>query len=109
MARYVPPAPGVQSPMRWGSEDGLQALFGQAARAITVTRRSFVFRYRSAQHWLDVFRTYYGPTLKAFEALDAAGQEALGREIVALLEAHHQGGPGLAVPSAYVEAVIVRA
>lgn len=109
LARYIPPAPGVQSPMRWGTEAGLRELFGPAAAEIRVERRSFVFRYRSPSHWLEVFRTYYGPTVKAFEALDAERQAALADEIIALLEAQHTGGPGLAVPSAYLEAVITRA
>ena len=108
LGRYVPPPAGLQSPMRWGSEEGLRAIFGDAAGELRVAERSFVFRYRSAQHWLDVFRTYYGPTVKAFEALDAERQAALAGEIIALLEAHHQGGPGLAVPSTYIEAVITR-
>jgi SAM-dependent methyltransferase len=107
LGRYNPPAPGVQSPMRWGTEAGLRELFGDAVREIRVTQRSFVFRYRSPQHWLEVFRTYYGPTVKAFEALDAERQQALAQDIIGLLEAAHQGGPGLAAPSAYVEAVII--
>lgn len=108
LARYVPPAPGVQSPMRWGTQEGAQALFGDAAQDLRVTPRSFVFRYHSAQHWLEIFRTYYGPTVKAFESLDGAQQSALAQEIIALLEEHHQGGSGLAVPSAYVEVVLTR-
>jgi ubiquinone/menaquinone biosynthesis C-methylase UbiE len=106
LGQYIPPAPGVQSPMRWGTEDGLRALFGDAMQEMRVTPRDFVFRYRSAQHWLEVFRTYYGPTVKAFGALDAERQNALAQEIIGLLEARHQGGPGLAVPSAYAEVVI---
>ncbi|MBC8075878.1 MAG: methyltransferase domain-containing protein, partial [Chloroflexales bacterium] len=108
LARYIPPAPGVQSPMRWGTEDGLRALFGDAARDMRITPRTFVFRYQSPQHWLEVFRTYYGPTVKAFEALDSERQSALAQDIIALLEERHQGGPGLAVPSEYFEVVITR-
>jgi ubiquinone/menaquinone biosynthesis C-methylase UbiE len=108
LARYIPPTPGVQSPMRWGTEEGLRALFGAEARELRVTPRTFVFRYRSPQHWLEVFRTYYGPTLKAFEALDAERQGALARDIITLLEERHQGGPGLAVPSEYLEVVVTR-
>lgn len=108
LARYIPPPPGVQSPMRWGSEEGLRALFGDSALEMRLTRRTFEFRYRSAEHWLEVFRTYYGPMVKAFEALDGEHQSALAREIIALLEERHQGGPGLVVPSEYLEAVIAR-
>lgn len=92
--------------MRWGTEDGLLTLFGDTIQELRVTPRNFVFRYRSAQHWLDVFRTYYGPTVKVFEALDGERQSALAQEIIGLLEARHQGGPGLTVPSADVEVVI---
>lgn len=108
MGSYIPPAPGVQSPMRWGSEEGIAMLFGDAAQSAQITRHNFVFRYHSAQHWLQVFRTYYGPTLKAFEALDSEQREALTRDIIALLESHHKGGPGLAVPSEYVEVILRR-
>ena len=108
MGRYIPPAPGVQSPMRWGTEDGLHTLFGNSIHALKITRRNFVFRYRSAQHWLDTFRTYYGPTVKAFEALDQDRQAALAQDILALLESQHTGGSGLAIPSEYLEVVITK-
>lgn len=108
LGRYIPPAPGVQSPMRWGTEDGVRALFGDAAQDLKVTSRSFMFRYRSPEHWLEVFRTYYGPTVKAFEALDGERQQALAQDIIALLKEHHQGGTGLAVPSEYLEVVVTR-
>ena len=68
-----------------------------------------MFRYRSAQHWLEIFRTYYGPVLKAFAALDAPGQAALGGDLLALLERGNQGGPEtLAVPGEYLEVVAIR-
>lgn len=108
MGSYIPPAPGVQSPMRWGTEEGIHALFGDMVRSIQITPRTFSFRYRSAQHWLDVFRTYYGPTLKAFESLDTDGQQALANDIITLLESQHAGGPGLLIPSEYVEVVMYR-
>ena len=69
----------------------------------------FVFRYRSAQHWLDVFRTYYGPVLKAFAALDADGQAGLARDLNEVLQRFNQGGTDtLAVPSEYLEVVATR-
>jgi SAM-dependent methyltransferase len=108
LGRFIPPAPGVQSPMRWGSEEGLRALFGADAAGMRVARRSFVFRYRSADHFLEVFRSYYGPTVKAFEALDGGQQQALTEAILALLAEHHAGGPGLAVSSDYLEVVLTR-
>jgi SAM-dependent methyltransferase len=107
LARYNTPPPGVPSPMRWGSEQGLHTLFG-AAMQLQLTRRHFVFRYRSAEHWLDVFRTYYGPMVKAFESLDSERQAALADDMLALLGHYHSGGPGLAVSSEYIEVVLVR-
>jgi ubiquinone/menaquinone biosynthesis C-methylase UbiE len=78
IGKYLPPPTGVKSPAVWGTREWLQATFGAAASAITAESRQFAFRYRSAQHFLDVFRTYYGPMLKAFETLEEAGGKALG-------------------------------
>ncbi len=77
IGKYVPPAPGLKSPALWGTQARLQELFGAGARALHIHSREFVFRYRSPEHWIEVFRTYYGPTNKAFAALDANGQAAL--------------------------------
>ncbi|MBJ2156626.1 class I SAM-dependent methyltransferase [Variovorax sp. IB41] len=104
---HVAPPAGVRSPALWGSEPHLVALFGPRARDLHVAHRKFHFRYRSAAHFVQVFREFYGPTHKAFGALDAAGQAALQRDITALLdELDIGGGRGLVVPSEYAEAVI---
>jgi hypothetical protein len=77
--------------------------------ALQAHRREFVFRYRSPQHWLEVFRTYYGPVRKAFEALDGEGQAALERDVIALLERFNRSKSGtLAAPSEYLEVVVTR-
>ncbi|HSV71861.1 MAG TPA: class I SAM-dependent methyltransferase [Methylibium sp.] len=103
----LPPPAGLKSPALWGTEAHLAELFGERAAAIRCERRHFAFRYRSAAHWLQVFRDYYGPTHKAFAALDAAGQQALAREITALLEQMNTAGAGsLVVPSEYLEVVV---
>jgi len=105
---HVPPPPGLQSPALWGTKGHLAALFPQAAD-IACTTRFFNFRYRSAAHWVQVFRDYYGPTHKAFAALDATRAAALEADIVALLEELNVGGPdSLVVPGEYLEAVIVK-
>ncbi len=107
---YIPPPAGLQSPAHWGSEPHIVALFGVQAEGLRSERRHFHFRYRSPAHWLQVFRTFYGPTHKAFAALDAAGQQALERDITALLEQMNTGGTGsLVVPSEYLEVVITKA
>ncbi len=107
---YVPPPQGVKSPSLWGTEPHIVELFGPRAAQLSCERRHFVFRYRSSAHWLQVFRAYYGPVLKAFAALDPAARPALERDITALLEELNVGGPAaLVVPSEYLEVVITRA
>jgi len=109
IGKYVPPPAGVKPPALWGTEQRLRELFGDDITALTITRRLFVFRYRSAKHFLEVFRTYYGPVLKAFAALDTAGQAGLAGELTELLQRFNQGGSDtLAVPSEYLEVVATR-
>lgn len=110
IGKHVPPPAGVQSPALWGTEARLHELFGGGISNLSITKRMFVFRYRSAAHWLEVFRTYYGPMLKAFAALDPAGQAALAADLTALLERFNQGGSAtLSIPSEYLEVVATRA
>ena len=76
IGRYIRRAPGVKPPSLWGTEERLRELFGSRDRALQAPRRNFVFRYRSPKHWLDTFRTYYGPVHKAFAALEAGSRRA---------------------------------
>jgi ubiquinone/menaquinone biosynthesis C-methylase UbiE len=107
IGRHVPPPGGVKPPSLWGSEAHLADLFpGQAIRS---TKQIFNFRYRSAEHWLETFRTWYGPTNRAFAALDAAGQAALQAEILELLNRMNRGGTDtLIVPGEYLESVVMK-
>jgi SAM-dependent methyltransferase len=108
VARHVPPAPGVQSPLLWGTDDHLQELF-QGATSIAHSTRMFAFRYKSADHWVEVFRNFYGPTYTAFLALDAGGQAALEADLKTLLRSQDLGGSGgLVVPGEYLETVITK-
>ena len=108
VAKYVPPVPGVQSPLLWGTKAHLQELFAKAA-SIEHTVRHFNFRYESPAHWIDVFRTFYGPVHKAFASLEADRQAALEADLIALLQnANHGGETGLVVPAEYLETVITR-
>ncbi len=109
IGHYAPPPAGLESPAAWGTEAFLHARFGEDARSISINRRSFCFRYESPQHWLDVFTRYYGPTLKAFEALDEAHRESLGDDILALIAHFNTARDGsMVVPSEYLEVVIDR-
>lgn len=104
---HVPPPAGLRSPALWGTEPHLVSLFGPQARDLRIERKVFPFRYRSAAHFVQIFRDLYGPTHKAFAALDAAGQAALERDMTALLnEFDIGGGRGLVAPSEYAEIVI---
>jgi hypothetical protein len=109
IGRYVPPAAGLSSPALWGTEARLDELFRSSAQRIRVARREFVFRYRSPLHWIEVFRTYYGPVTKAFGALDAERQADLTRDLLALLESRNRAADrALVMPSEYLEVVIER-
>ena len=106
---HVPPPPGLQSPLLWGTEPHIVELFGSQAAGIRCERRMFNFRYRSAAHWVQVFRDLYGPTHKAFAALDAAGAQSLQRAITALLDELNVAAPdSLVVPGEYLEIVVTR-
>ena len=105
---FVPPPAGVASPLLWGSEEHVRDLLGAEA-AVGVERHTFQFRYRSARHWLDTFVTYYGPTQKAFAALDVDARAALDAELIALAEEANVSVSGtLRVPSNYLQTVAVR-
>ena len=109
LGAHLPPPVGLLPPSRWGVEAHLQDLFGERAAAIATTRRMFNFRYRSAAHFIDVFRTWYGPVHKAFAALPADGASALERDLTALLDRLNVAGAGsLVVPSEYLEVVVTR-
>ncbi|MGF6602933.1 SAM-dependent methyltransferase [Paraburkholderia sp. GAS448] len=109
IGKYIPPAAGVRSPALWGTTTRLEELFGETAGEIRVTNREFVFRYRSPAHWIEVFRTWYGPMNKAFAALDSQKQSAFTDDLMALMHSRNRSGDGtLVLPSEYLEVVIVR-
>ena len=108
LGKHVPPPPGVQSPALWGSQAHLGALFGAGA-GLAIERRIYNFRYRSPAHFIDVFRTWYGPVHKAFAALPEEQARALDRDLTDLLERLNRAGSGsLVVPSEYLEVVATR-
>ncbi|MCP3403145.1 class I SAM-dependent methyltransferase [Bradyrhizobium sp. CCGB20] len=107
IGKHVAPPAGVKSPALWGTPARLEEMFASQASEIVAEPRMFVFRYRSPEHWLDVFKSYYGPMLKAFAALDESGQAALRRDLMTLLgEFNHADDGTVVVHSEYLEAVI---
>jgi SAM-dependent methyltransferase len=109
VGRHVPPPPGLGAPALWGTEPHLVRLFGRQAMGIHCERKLFNMRYLSPSHWLQVFRDQYGPTHKAFAALDPDGQRELEIEIAGLLESMNIGGASsLVVPAEYMQVLITR-
>ncbi len=110
ISRHVPPPAGVQSPMLWGTESHLRELFGDDITSLEVTERTFTFRFPSAEHFVSFFRLWYGPTLKAFAAVEGAARDALERDLIALIEKFDRLGTGdaVAIPSTYIEAVAIK-
>ena len=107
IGKHLAPPAGVKSPALWGTPARLQEMFGSQASEIAAEPRMFVFRYRSPEHWLEVFKSFYGPMLKAFAALDETGQAALRRDLMTLLgEFNHADDGTVVVHSEYLEAVI---
>lgn len=107
VAAHVPPPAGVQSPLLWGTEAHLRELFGGGITSLEVTERTFTFRFRSPEDFVDFFRTRYGPTLKAFAALaDDDARAALARDLVELvIRFDRLDGDAVAIPSGYTEAI----
>jgi len=106
IGKHVPPPAGIRSPLEWGTEPRLRELFGDDVAKIDIVERDFVFRYVSSEAFVDTFRGYYGPMVKAFESLDDDGSAALYADLVALVEAHNTtSGGALRLPSAYLEVV----
>jgi ubiquinone/menaquinone biosynthesis C-methylase UbiE len=109
LGKYIPPPAGAKSPLLWGTRARLTEMFGPAATSIEIEPRHFNFRYRSAEHFLDVFKTYYGPMLKAFAALDEANQTGLKNDLHALIARMNKADDGtMVVPSEYLQVVIAK-
>jgi len=109
VGKHVPPPAGVASPVYWGNEQRLRELFPDVTQFHT-RRRDFVFRYESFDHFVEVFRTYYGPTFKAYGALDSAGQGRLTDDLRQLVEQFRSPlhKKSLVLPAEYLEIVIDR-
>ncbi|MGE8629293.1 class I SAM-dependent methyltransferase [Achromobacter denitrificans] len=109
IGKHLPPPAGIKSPALWGTRARIEEMFGAHASSIKTESRDFVFRYRSPEHWLEVFKTYYGPLLKAFGALEPAAQAALTGDLMAQIERFNRSGDAaMVVPSEYLEIVVTR-
>ncbi len=109
IGKHVPPPPGARSPALWGTRARIAELFEPHAASIQSSEQSFVFRYRSPEHWLEVFKTYYGPLLKTFAALEPAARSALQRDLMHLIGQFNRAEDGsMVVPSEYLGIVITR-
>jgi ubiquinone/menaquinone biosynthesis C-methylase UbiE len=109
IGKHMPPPAGVKSPALWGTRARLTEMFGVHASSIQAESRTFTFRYRSAEHWLEVFRTYYGPVLKTFAALPDDKQAALASDLLALARQFNRSGDTtLVAPGEYLEIVVTR-
>ena len=108
-AKHAPPPQGLASPLRWGTEDGFDELFGEHVSSVYTRKCAFTWRYPDAQSMVDQFRHVYGPTVKAFATVGEEGAPALEAELIATVEraAHHRGN-AIAIPAEYLEVVAVR-
>lgn len=104
---HVPPPAGVKAAALWGTRAHLAALFGPQVTILRCEPEIYTFRFRSPQHWLDIFRTYYGPVLKAFAALDPPSQGMLERDLLALVARFNRADDGtMVVPGEYLQVVM---
>ncbi len=109
-ARYVPPAPGVESPLRWGTDEGLAELLGAGTRSIESERRTALQYYRSIEHAVDVFRTYFGPTIRALEESDPADQADLVDDLGGVMRRYNRATDGTAiVENQYLQTIAITA
>ena len=108
IGKFVPPAPGVKPPALWGTRAHLEMLFGPKA-IVAAESKNFIFRYKSPRHWVETFRTFYGPVVKAFAAIDPQARTALEADLYALLDTFNIATDGtLVIPSEYLEVVITK-
>jgi ubiquinone/menaquinone biosynthesis C-methylase UbiE len=110
IAKHAPPPPGVESPLRWGTEDGLRELFGDGVSELRVERRASRQAFRDVDHFLEFFRTYFGPTKTAYERVGPEGEEALTADLRAHLEESNTAGErALVLKPEYLQVVATRA
>ncbi|MGB7219169.1 MAG: hypothetical protein WBD07_10220, partial [Vicinamibacterales bacterium] len=109
IAKYAPPPAGLKPALRWGTEEGLKDLLGAGTKSIRTERKIVTMYYRSIDHAIEIFRTYFGPMARAFEAIDADGRDALRSDVAALFDRYNRATDGtLAMEAAYLQVVAIR-
>ena len=105
MSKHVPPAPGVPSPLQWGNETVVAERLRAQVADLCCTPRTITFYFPfSPAATVEYFRTYYGPTLRAFATLTVDAQEALRSDLVQLWTQHNRSQNGVTqVDSTYLE------
>lgn len=110
IAKHAPPPPGVKPPLVWGTEEGLRELLGDGVGEMQIERRPARQAFRSADHFLDFFRTYFGPVKVALERVGPEGEEALVADLRAVLEENNTAGDrGLVLKPEYLQVIATRA
>jgi SAM-dependent methyltransferase len=110
IAKHAPPPPGVNPPLLWGTEERLKELFGDGVSELHVKRLKSRQAFRSADHFLDFFRTYFGPTKVAFERVGPEGEEGLTADLREYLEQSNVAGErALVLEPEYLQVVATRA
>jgi ubiquinone/menaquinone biosynthesis C-methylase UbiE len=110
VAKHAPPPPGLDPPPLWGTEERLRELFGDGISELRIEKRFLELCWRSPEHWLEFFRTYFGPMKMAFERVGEDGAAALEADLLEVMRTHNRAGDrALIAPSEYAEVVAVRA
>jgi ubiquinone/menaquinone biosynthesis C-methylase UbiE len=110
ISRHAPPPPGVDSPLLWGTEDRVRELFGDGVSEIRFERRLSRQPFRSPEHYVEFFRTYFGPTQTAFERVGPEGEQALTDDLLSFLEtANTAGDRAMVLEAEYLQLIATRA
>jgi len=109
IGKFIPPPEGLKSPALWGTKAHIAGLFGREGSTIRTETKEFMFRYRSDDHWIDVFKTYYGPVLRTFETLNPGQRNALTGDLKNLIAQFNMASDGtMIVPGEYLQVVVVK-
>jgi SAM-dependent methyltransferase len=109
MRTYIPASPGLKSPGLWGTEKRLRELFGEEVVAFQARKQSFLHRYRSIQHAVEVTCKDLGSVVMALEALDPISRKGLIQDVQSIFEQANQASDGSVIVAAeYLEVVAVR-